>query len=82
MHCQNWEENQLFFSFIETNRCVIDLVGGTEWTFARIRAMEVEQQQCLDYEQDLCEEHMIPPLSSFYQIGRGGEALVAWTSEE
>ena len=36
--------------------------GGTEWTCEEITVREVEQQQCTDYRQDLCEEHMISSL--------------------
>lgn len=38
--------------------------GGvvTEWTCSEIILREVEQQQCTDYRQDLCEEHMISSL--------------------
>lgn len=40
---------------------LVDL-GGSEWTCKEIIVMEVEQQQCMDYRQDLCEEHMISSL--------------------
>lgn len=48
-------------------RCVICYIwwtggGGTEWTCKEITVREVEQQQCTDYRQDLCEEHMISSL--------------------
>lgn len=36
--------------------------GGTEWTCKQITVRQVEQQQCTDYRQDLCEEHMISSL--------------------
>ena len=37
-------------------------IGGTEWTCKEITVGEVERQQCTDYRQDLCEEHMISSL--------------------
>lgn len=50
--------------------------SGTEWTSKEITVREVEQQQCTDYRQDLCEEHMISaliPLSDWpWWRGGGG----------
>lgn len=48
---------------------------GREWTCKEITLREVEQQQCTDYRQDLCEGHMIStliPLSDWLWWRGGG----------